>query len=131
MTGAQIVYNSMLELLTSMISFIPKLLVALIIWYLGKSLIGWGVALLKRVKVEGAKPVNKLVESTTYILMPLGKVVLFLIVLDYLGIGSSVIQALVSGVTFAIAIAVGLAFGEALKPYAKDLVEDAKKQLEK
>ena len=131
MTAAQVIFGSMQQLLLQMVNFIPKLLVAIIIWSIGKYLIRMGINLLKRVKIEGAKPVNKLVESLTVVLMPLGKVLLFLIVLDYLGIGRTVIQSLLSGLTFAIAIAVGLAFGKALEGDAREIVESVKKQLEK
>ncbi|OGM10993.1 hypothetical protein A2Z22_03960 [Candidatus Woesebacteria bacterium RBG_16_34_12] len=128
---AEVFIGSMQQLLFQLFNFIPKILVALLIWVVGKYLISLVVKLLKKVRVEGAKPVNKLVETLAFILLPLGKVLLFLIVLDYLGIGSSVIQALVSGFTFAIAIAVGLAFGKALEPDAKAVVDSVKKQLEK
>jgi len=110
---------------------IPKILAALIIWIVGKYFISWGINLLKRVDTKGVKPARKLLDSFTFILMPLGKVFLFLIILDYLGIGSSVISALVSGITFAIAIAVGLAFGKALEDDAKAIVQSIKKELEK
>jgi hypothetical protein len=121
----------MQQLLFQLINFIPKLLVAIIIWSVGKSLIAWGVTLLKRVKVKGAKPVNKIVESLATVLLPLGKVLLFLIVMDYLGIGRTVIQSLLSGLTFAIAIAFGIAFGRALEDDARTLVKSVKEELEK
>lgn len=131
MTTAQIFFSSMQQLLFQLINFIPKLLVAIIIWSVGKSLIAWGVTLLKRVKVKGAKPVNKIVESLATVLLPLGKVLLFLIVMDYLGIGRTVIQSLLSGLTFAIAIAFGIAFGRALEDDARTLVKSVKEELEK
>lgn len=131
MTATQIIFGSMQQLLLQLVNFIPKLLVAIIIWWIGVYLIRVGINLLKRVKIEGAKPINKVVESLTAVLMPLGKVLLFLIVLDYLGIGRTVIQSLLSGLTFAIAIAVGLAFGKALEGDAREIVEEVKKQLEK
>ena len=93
-------------------------------------MVAWGVNLLKKVELKGAKPVNKLVQQLAYILWPLGKVILFLVVLDYLGIGRTVISALLSGLTFAIAIALGLAFGKALEGDAKEVVDSIKRQLE-
>jgi small conductance mechanosensitive channel len=131
MTLAQVLLTSMQQLLYQMINFIPKLLVALIIWVIGKYLISIGVSLLKKIQIKGAKPVNKIVDSLAYILMPLGKVLLFLIVLDYLGIGRTVIQSLLSGLTFAIAIALGISFGKALEEDAKKIVSEIKGQLEK
>ena len=119
------------QLFFQLMGLIPKILAALIIWIVGKYFISWGINLLKRVDTKGVKPARKLLDSFTFILMPLGKVFLFLIILDYLGIGSSVISALVSGITFAIAIAVGLAFGKALEDDAKAIVQSIKKELEK
>lgn len=131
MTFTQVFIGAMQELTLQLLNFIPKLIVALLIWIVGKYLIGLLVSLVRKVKLEHAKPVNKLMESLAFILEPLGKVLLFLIVMDYLGIGSSVISALVSGFTFAIAIALGLAFGKALEDDAKQIVAAVKKQLEK
>lgn len=131
MTLAQVLLASMQQLLYQMMNFIPKLLVALIIWVFGKYLISVGVSLIKKVQIKGAKPVNKIVDSLAYLLMPLGKILLFLIILDYLGIGRTVIQSLLSGLTFAIAIAFGISFGKALEEDAKSVVDDIKKQLEK
>lgn len=131
MTFAQILFGSMQQLLFQLINFIPKLLVAIIIWVVGKYTISVGVNLVKKVQIKGARPVNKIVESLAFLLMPLGKVLLFLIVLDYLGIGRTVIQSLLSGLTFAIAIAFGISFGKAFEEDAKTIVNTVKKQLEK
>ena len=128
---ALIFFTAMQQLLYQLVGFIPKLIVALIIWIVGKYFIGVGINLIRKVQIKGAKPVNKLVESLAYILLPLGKVLLFLIILDYLGIGRTVINALLSGLTFAIAIAVGLAFGKAFEDDARAIVESVKRQLEK
>jgi len=131
MTLGQVLLVSMQQLLYQLVGFIPKLLVALIIWVLGKYLITLGVGLIKKIQIKGVKPVNKIVDSLANILMPLGKVFLFLIVLDYLGVGRTVMQALLSGLSYAIAIALGLAFGKALEEDAKQIVASVKRQLEK
>jgi small conductance mechanosensitive channel len=128
---AQIFLASIEELLFRLIEFIPQLIVALIIWIVGKYIINVGVNLLKKVKVKGLKPVNRLIESLTFILLPLGKVVLFLIILDYLGIGRTVIDAVLSGLTFAVAITFGLAFGKAFEDDAREIVDAVKNQLNK
>ncbi len=128
---ALILVSSLQEFLFQLLGFVPKLIVALIIWIVGKWIVVWGVNLLKKVDVKGAKPVNKLVQQLAYILLPLGKVILFLVVLDYLGIGRTVINAVLSGVTFAIAITLGLAFGKALEDDAKAVVDSIKQQLNK
>ena len=114
-----------------LVAFIPKLLAALIIWVVGKYFLNVGMSALERVKLKNAKGINKFLESFRYLLMPFGKLILFLIVLDYLGIGRTVIDAFLSGLSFAVAIALGLAFGKAFEPYVKDFVDDFKKQLEK
>lgn len=127
---ALILVSSLQQFLYQLLGFVPKLIVALVIWIVGKWMVVWAVNLLKKVELKGAKPVNKLVQQLAYILLPLGKVILFLVVLDYLGIGRTVINALLSGLTFAIAIALGLAFGKALEDDAKAVVDSIKRQLE-
>ena len=114
-----------------LVSFIPKLLAALIIWVIGKYFLNLGISALEKIKLEKAKGVNKVLRSFTQILLPLGKLVLFLVILDYLGIGRTVMNAFLSGLSFAVAIALGLAFGRAIEPYVKQFVEDFKSQLEK
>ncbi len=128
---ALILVSSLQQFLYQLLGFIPKLVVALAIWIVGKWIVVWAVNLLKKVELKGAKPVNRLVQQLAYILLPFGKVILFLVVLDYLGIGRTVINALLSGVTFAIAITLGLAFGKALEDDAKAVVDSIKRQLEK
>jgi small conductance mechanosensitive channel len=127
---AQVFMGTMQDFLTRVVVFIPKLAMALVIWIVGKYLIRLGVKLLKGVEVP-VKPVKRLLNSFVFIIEPVGKIFLFLVVLDYLGIGSSVISAVVSGLTFAIAIALGIAFGSALKDDAKAVVSSIKKELEK
>ncbi len=131
MNFTEIFVGAMRLLLVQLVGFIPKLLIALVIWIVGKYFINLGVGLIRKIKVKKIKPVSRLLDSLAFILLPLGKVLLALIILDYLGIGGSVIQALLSGFTFAIAIAVGLAFGRALEEDARKIVESVRKQLEK
>jgi small conductance mechanosensitive channel len=131
MNFAEIFVGALRLLLVQLAGFIPKLLVALIIWIVGKYFINLGVGFIRKIEVKKVKPVSRLLDSLVFILLPLGKVLLFLIILDYLGIGSSVVQALVSGFTFAIAIAIGLAFGKALEEDARKIVESVRRQLEK
>lgn len=131
MTLAHVFVGSLQQLVYELVIYLPKLIVALAIWIVGKYLIRLLVGVVKRVKIKGATPVNRLVELLALILLPLGKVLLFFIILDYLGIGSGVISAIVSGFTFAIAIALGLAFGRALEDDAKEVVALVKRNLEK
>lgn len=131
MNFTEIFVGAMRLLVVQLAGFIPKLLIALVIWIVGKYFINLGVGLIEKINVKKIKPVSRLLDSLAFILLPLGKVLLVLIILDYLGIGGSVIQALVSGFTFAIAIAIGLAFGRALEDDARKIVESVRKQLEK
>lgn len=131
MNAPIIFISAMQQFLYQLVTFIPKIIIVLIIWIVGKYVINFGVNLLKKVKVKKAKPIERFVESLSFILVPLGKVILFLIILDYLGIGRTVIDALLSGLTFAIAITLGIAFGRALEDDAKAIVSSVKKQLEK
>jgi hypothetical protein len=57
--------------------------------------------------------------------------ILVLIVLDYLGIGRTVIGAFTNGLTLALAIALGLAFGKALEKDAAELVGKVRRYLKK
>lgn len=120
------------QFLFDFLSFIPKLLVALLIWMLGKYVIKLGIGLLKKTKVS-AHPGSwdRVVDSLANFLMPIGKIILFLIILDYLGVGRTVIEALLSGLTFAIAIALGLSFGKAIEGDVKGLVDSVRKEMEK
>lgn len=119
------------QLVVQLVDLIPKLIVAIIIWIVGKYFLNLLVGLVRSVKVKELKPVNRLIESFAFLILPIGKVLLALIVLDYLGIGRTVISAFLNGLTIAIAIALGIAFGKALEEDAKALVRSAKKELEK
>jgi hypothetical protein len=120
------------QFLFDFLSFIPKLLVAIIIWVLGKYVIGVGVRLLRKTKTTGHHgPWDSIVDSLTNILMPVGKILLFLIILDYLGIGRTVIESLLSGLTFAVAIALGLSFGKAIEGDVKGFVDSMRKEMDK
>ena len=121
--------SSFQQLVAQLFIWIPKLIVALIIWYLGKYFLGLAVGWLKKVDIPGTKVDNKLIDKFSDVFLPVGKILLFLIVLDYLGIGQSLIGAVASGLTFAVAITLGIAFGRALEPEAKDVVTKIKKYI--
>ncbi|EKD62729.1 MAG: hypothetical protein ACD_52C00077G0006 [uncultured bacterium] len=111
--------------------FLPKVLVALVIWVVGKSLIGTAVNLLKKIEFKGFKLADKALITVTQVISVLGKFLLVLIVLDYLGIAKSLVDALFQGLSFAVAIALGLAFGKAFEDDAKHLVNEAKRHINK
>ena len=128
---ANIIVVPLQLLLSQLIGFIPKILVALIIWLIGKYIINLGVGLIKKVEFKKFKVAGKFRDTFAFFLLYLGKVLLVLIILDYLGIGRTVIQALLSGLTFAIAIALGIAFGKALEDDARALLSALKEQVNK
>jgi hypothetical protein len=110
---------------------VPKLIVAYIIWIIGKWGINYVVKLVDKLDVKKWDFDDKAREAFKAILVPTAKVVLILVILDTLGIGRSFVSAVISGITFAIAIALGLAFGKALEGDAKQLVENFKKHVKK
>ena len=79
---------------------------------------------LKHTKVD-----DKAIETLGLVINGIGRVILILVILDYLGIGRSEVAAIAQGITFAIAIALGLAFGKALETDAKNVVESLRRFL--
>ncbi len=118
-----VLVNSFQQLLNQMAFFLPKLIVAVVIWFLGSYLLKLAIGILKKLDLGGLKIDNALISTLMDIVWYLGKLLLVLVVLDYLGIGRTIIGAFVNGLAFAIAIALGLSFGKALEPDAKDLVQ--------
>ena len=111
-----------------LLNIIPTIVVALIIWIIGDYLIGLGIKLLRKVDIKGTNLDNQLIGVLSTILSTVGKVVLFLVILDYLGIGRTLIGAVMQGLTLTVAIALGLSFGKALEGDAKNLVDSFKKK---
>jgi hypothetical protein len=126
-----VIASALNELVRQLISLVPQLLVALIIWWLGGWLLNMGEMLLRKINIPKTKLDDKAIDVVVRVAMPVGKVMLVLIILDYLGIGRSVISALATGVTLTIAIALGLAFGKALEPQARDVVNEVSKYFKK
>ncbi len=126
-----IVVIALNQLIVQLVNIFPKLVITIIIWFVGKYLIDLAISLLKKVDIKGTKIDNKIVDLFSTIILVAGKVFLVLIIMDYWNIGETIINALVSGLTYTLAIAFGLAFGRALEPEAKNIVEELKKKLEK
>jgi len=117
--------NSIVEQLAGLL---PKLIIALLIWYAGKYLLSLALGLAKKIDInKKTKADNKAIEMLLGGAELVGRIILVLIILDYLGIGRSIISALAQGVTFAVAIALGLSFGKALEDDAKKTVNNIKK----
>lgn len=114
-----------------MLVFIPKIIIAIIIWVIGKYLIKLGVTLIRKLDVKGAKIDNYLTGVFSNIVLVVGKILLILVILDYLGVGKTVVGAIAGGLTLTVAIALGLSFGKALEEDARQLVQRFKGHLEK
>lgn len=127
MDTADIILQALNSAVTQLVSILPKLTVALVIWYTGKYLLGLAVSLVKKIDIKKTKVDNKAIGMLTTLVDIIGRIVLVLVILDYLGIGRTIIAALTQGVTFAIAIALGLAFGKALEDDAKKIVANFRK----
>lgn len=122
--------GSLQNFITEIILFIPRVLLAIILWLIGRWLIEMFVNLLDKFQIERLKIDDTLRNLFKRIIVPIANVVLVLIILDTFGIGSNVVAAFLSGMTFTIAITLGLAFGRALEPEARNIVDRAKEGLE-
>lgn len=126
-----VVLGALNQVWIQMLVFIPKIIIAIIIWVIGKYLIKLGVALIRRLDVKGAKIDNYLTGVFSNIILVVGKILLVLVILDYLGVGKTVVGAIAGGLTLTVAIALGLSFGKALEEDARQLVQCFKGHLEK
>lgn len=124
-----IIVTALNQLAIQLANLFPKLIITLIIWWVGKYLINLGAKLIRKIDIKGTKIDDKIISASSSIILIAGKILLVLIILDYWGIGKTIISALVNGLTITFAIALGLAFGKALEPEAKNLVERFKKKL--
>lgn len=124
-----VVTVSLNRLLAQMIDLLPMLVIALVIWLIGDYLLGLAVGLLRKVQIKNTKLDDKIVAPLSNMILWVGKALLVLLVLDYLGIGRTLIGAIANGLTFSVAIAFGLAFGKALEGDARNLVDSIRKLL--
>lgn len=127
MDTLQILLIATNQITTQLVAVMPKLIISLIIWYLGRYLISVSGKLLKQIDFENTSIDDRAIETLTVVINAVGTIILILIILDYLGIGTSVVSAIAQGVTFAIAIALGISFGKALEPDAKEIILSLKK----
>lgn len=113
------------------IVFIPKVIVAIAIWLIGKYLINLGVALIRKIDIKGTKIDDYLIRILSSVVLVVGKILLILVILDFLGVGRTIVGAIANGLTLTVAIALGLSFGKALEEDAKEVVQQFKKHLGK
>jgi len=123
METLQVISVSTNQLVAQLVVLLPRFIVSLVIWYLGRYLLSVAGKLLRQMDIKETMIDDKAVETMAVIINAVGSVILVLIILDYLGIGSSVVSAIAQGITFAVSIALGIAFGKALEPEAKGIVE--------
>lgn len=121
--------NTFALLSSQLILYLPKLLFAYILWLVGKWLIGKGVKLINLTNIRALKKADKLRNTVEKTFVITAKVLLILVILDTFGIGQTIIGALLNGLTWTIAIALGLSFGKALEPVAKEIVDDIRESI--
>ena len=119
------------QLVWQLAALLPKVIIAILIWVIGKKLLQIGINLIQKVNITKTTIDDKVINFLVKVALPLGKFILILIVLDYLGIGRTIISAFASGLTWMIAIALGLAFGKALEEDADQLVGEIRKHFKK
>lgn len=127
MENSEVLVSTLESIIDQLVIILPKLIIALLIWYIGRYLISVGSNLIKKIDVKKTKVEDKAVTMMSSLLEIVGRIVLILVILDFLGIGRTIIAAFTQGVTFAIAIALGLSFGKALEPEATKVVQNLRK----
>ncbi len=126
-----IVLTALNQVWVQILVFIPKIIVAIVIWVIGKYFINLGVRLIRKIDIKGTKIDDYLIGIFSNVVLIVGKIILVLVILDFLGVGRTIVGAIASGLTLMIAIALGLAFGKALEEDAKEMVQQFKKHLRK
>lgn len=116
---------------TQTLLWVGKLLFAYIIWLIGKYIINLTVQLLDKTDIKGMQIDDDVRNTLKMFLLPIAKFVLILVILDTLGIGTNIVSAIMSGITFTVSIALGLAFGRALEPYANEMVQKVTRTVRK
>lgn len=116
-----------ISVLNDFLYYLPNVLVAVIIAFIGLIASNLGYDLVKHsVKTIHSKSANGLAVFTK------GTIIFFtiLIVLNQLGVAQDLIKILFTGIVAMISLAGGLAFGFGGKDIAKELLENLKKKLE-
>ena len=126
-----VVLTALNQVWVQILVFIPKIIVAIVIWVIGKYLINLGIALIRKIDIKGTKIDDYLIGIFSNIVLVVGKILLVLVILDFLGVGRTIIGAVANGLTLMVAIALGLAFGKALEEDAREIVQQLRKHLGK
>lgn len=128
---SNIFIGSFQELITGIVVWLPKLVIALIIWWLGRLLLEKSVVWVKKIDIPNTDLDDRIISKFTGVFLWLGKFILVLVILDYLGIGQTIISAIANGLTLTIAIALGISFGLAFQAEASRIIEKTTKFLKK
>ncbi len=126
-----IILTALNQVWVQILVFVPKIIVAIVIWVIGKYFINLGVRLIRKIDIKGTKIDDYLIGIISNVVLVVGKILLVLVVLDFLGVGRTIVGAIASGLTLMVAIALGLAFGKALEEDAKEIVRQFKEHLGK
>ena len=129
--SVNIILAALNQVWVQMLVFIPKAIVAIVIWIIGKYFINLGVKLIRKINIKGTKIDDYLIGILSKVVLVVGKILLVLVVFDFLGIGRTIMGAIASGLTLTIAIALGLSFGKALEEDAKGIVQQFREHLGK
>jgi small-conductance mechanosensitive channel len=124
-----VLFTAINQLVVDLVSLVPRIFVAILIWIVGRYLINLAVRLVRKIDIRGLNIDDKLIGIFSSIVLVVGKILLVLIILDYLGVGQTIVGAIAGGLTFTVALALGLAFGKAFEEDAKRLVDAAKRNL--
>lgn len=114
------------EVLNRLLFFIPNLLIAVIIAFIGLVLAGLVSDIVRSsVRSVGSKSANTLATITS------SSVIFFtaLIVLNQLGVAQDLVRILFTGIVAMLAIAGGLAFGLGGQTLAREILEELKKNV--
>src|SRR3989344_4894168 len=101
MDTVSVILVALNQIVGQLINVLPKLIIALIIWYLGKYFLNLAVSLVGKFDLKHTKVDDKAIETLGLVINGIGRVILILVILDYLGIGRSVVAAIAQGITFA------------------------------
>lgn len=126
-----VILTALNQVWVQMLVFVPKIIVALIIWIIGKYIINLGVKIIRKINVKGTKVDDSLIGVITGVVLVVGKILLVLVILDYLGVGRTIVAAIAGGLTLTVALVLGLSFGKALEEDAKEVVRKFKEHVGK
>ena len=79
-----IIITALNQLVIQLFTFLPKLIITLAIWWIGLFLVDLGIKLIKKIDIKKTKIDNKVIDVFSSIIYFTGRIILVLIILDYL-----------------------------------------------